>query len=140
MIIEDACDINWIAVKQLLRAGKRGKLKIDQVLTLTDFRAREPVQKLTRGDRLRIVDQAILIIDQFYPHLPFKRARYAIDPVQRFRLLRANIGPDDDEMTFHGDLLQAFADMRDAHTFYQLPTPYFGSVAFLPFFLQSYIE
>lgn len=82
-----------------------------------------------------IVDQAILLVDQFYAHLPFKRARYAVDPVQRLRLLRTQVAHVSDA-EFHGGMLRALTSLRDAHTYYGLPAPYRDSFAFLPFRLQ----
>ena len=130
MIIEDACERNQKAVDRLLARRGKARLRVKQVVTLSEFLRCAQMQKLSRRDKERLVDQAILMVDQFYPHLPFKRARYAIDPVQRLRLLRANLGHGGDEMSFHSELLQSFAEMRDPHTFYQLPSPYQGSVAF----------
>jgi peptidase S41-like protein len=95
---------------------------------------------LTRGQRLKICNQAVLIIEQFYAHLPFKRARYAIDPVQRIRLLRARLDHITHDLEFHSELLEAFSDMRDVHTSYRLPPPYSNAIAFLPFFLQTFFD
>ena len=44
--------------------------------------------KLEPKDRAAIVDQAIVLLEGFYAHLPLKRAMHAIDPLQRLRLLR----------------------------------------------------
>ena len=88
-------------------------------------------------DKEKLVDQTIVMLEQFYPHLPFKRARYAIDPVQRVRLLRYQLAEMDD-MQFHSELLTAYVDLRDAHTFYGLPTPYKDAFAFLPFLMEAY--
>ena len=38
---------------------------------------------LSRKDRLRIVDQALLLLEMNYVHLPLKRAMHAIDPIRR---------------------------------------------------------
>ena len=140
MIIEDASDLNRKAVDRLKAHKKNAKVKVDSVETLSQFLQCVGMQKLSRRDKERILDQAILIVDQFCAHLPFKRARYAVDPVQRLRLLRANLGQGGDEMSFHSELLESFADLHDPHTTYQLPSPYQGAVAFLPFFLESYVE
>ncbi|HSJ58872.1 MAG TPA: amidohydrolase family protein, partial [Anaerolineae bacterium] len=43
---------------------------------------------LSVADRRRIVDQALLLLERAYVHLPLKRAMHAIDPIQHLRLLR----------------------------------------------------
>jgi hypothetical protein len=45
--------------------------------------------KLKLEDMRLIVDQALLLLEMFYVHLPLKRAMHAIDPVQRLRLLKS---------------------------------------------------
>jgi hypothetical protein len=45
--------------------------------------------RLSHRDKEILVEQASLLIEQFYAHLPFKRMRYATEPVQRFRLIHA---------------------------------------------------
>jgi hypothetical protein len=37
-------------------------------------------------------------------------------------------------------MVRALTSLRDAHTFYALPQPYKGSLAFLPFRLRSFHE
>ena len=107
---------------------------------LADFLERCKEQSLQPGDREIICEQAILILDQFYAHLPFKRARYGIDPIQRLRLLRSRIQSISNDLKFHSELIQIFTELRDAHTLYGLPAPYRGAVAFLPFVVKRYTE
>ncbi len=97
------------------------------VQTVDEFLELARRMKLTRHQKSVIVDQAILLIDQFYAHLPFKRARYAADPVQRLRLLHARLDLLTD-LEFHDRMLKVFLQLRDAHTFYGLPTPYRGAI------------
>ncbi len=94
-------------------------------------------QKLTKRDKQLICDQAILIMEQFYAHLPFKRARYAADSAQRLRLLRSDI-PNLSEQQFHAEMIRTFTELRDVHTLYRLPEPFKSAVAFLPFFTESF--
>src|SRR6266403_5646204 len=66
--------------------------------------------KLSRRDRLRIVQQALLLLEMNYVHLPLKRAMHAIDPIQRLRLLRFRLmesreGALQDGMQFHKRML-----------------------------------
>jgi hypothetical protein len=129
-------------VDQLLGDRKSLGLPKMQIHLLPEFLRNAQLKKLklTPAEREVICDQAILMIEQFYVHLPFKRARYAIDPVQRLRLLRSRLGQIHDDRVFHAELLDAFADMRDVHTSYRLPPPFAGAIAFLPFFLEPYFD
>jgi hypothetical protein len=110
------------------------------VCGLPEFLAMARDTRLSRAEKETICEQAMVVLDQFYVHLPFKRARYAVDPVQRLRLLHAQLAHTDDDLGFHAEVLRIFNEMRDAHTFYGLPSPYRGAIAFLPFFLQSYVD
>jgi hypothetical protein len=140
MILEDARNLTAAAVQALRE--QTGAMDAPQlrITLLPDFLEAAKAAKLTRAEREVICEQAMLVVDQFYVHLPFKRARYAVDPVQRLRLLHAQLGQMDDDLAFHSELLRVFNEMRDAHTFYGLPEPYKGAMAFLPFFLQSYVD
>ncbi len=137
MIIDDARKQTWAAV-QLMDAVK-GEMGCSeaQYWTVGEFLAHAEQSKLTLEEKETIVDQAILLLDQFYVHLPFKRARYAVDPVQRLRLIRSQLHEHGD-LAFHREMLQVFGRLRDAHTFYGLPRPYRGAFAFLPFRLKSF--
>jgi hypothetical protein len=100
---------------------------------------------LTIDDRRTIVDQALVLIEQNYVHLPLKRAMHAVDPVQALELLRdrlahATAHTMSSESAFHADLLEIFATMRDLHTNYLLPEPFASRVAFLPFQVEEYVE
>jgi hypothetical protein len=95
--------------------------------------------RLSLEARTEIVTQAIVVIDQLYAHLPLKRSMFAIDPVQRLRLLRhrlASVG----ELDFHREMLSIFTELRDLHTLYTLPEPFRDVVAFLPFVIETYVE
>ncbi len=109
------------------------------VQTVPDFLLHAKTMRLSRRDKEILVEQAILLIDQFYAHLPFKRARYATDPVQHFRLIHAQIDHLTD-LEFHGQMIRAFMRLRDAHTFYGLPAPFRGAFAFLPFRMDYYYD
>jgi cytosine/adenosine deaminase-related metal-dependent hydrolase len=97
--------------------------------------------QLTVDDRIRIVDQAVAMLENHYAHLPLKRARYAVDPVQRLRVLRRDLDaashPLPPEIEFHAELLDTFASLRDLHTAYQLPFPFRSRVAWLPFLVEE---
>jgi cytosine/adenosine deaminase-related metal-dependent hydrolase len=96
----------------------------------------------TLEQRQRIVEQAIVLLDQVYVHLPLKRAMHAVDPLQRLRLLQhrlseltdGQLGPD---IEFHAELTSIFTSLRDLHTHYVLPEPFQSHQAFLPFLVEQ---
>jgi hypothetical protein len=100
---------------------------------------------LTLEDRRLLVDQALVLFEQNYAHLPLKVAMHAVNPVQRLRLLRDRLERQtaatmDSETEFHAELLATFHSVRDLHTNYILPAPYNTRIAFLPFQIEEYRE
>lgn len=98
---------------------------------------------LSLADRITLVDQALVMIEQCYVHLALKQAMHAVDPVQRLRLLRDRLASLTDEargpeVAFHRELAAIFASVRDLHTNYLLPAPFRGRTAFLPFLVERY--
>ncbi|MFI0454303.1 S41 family peptidase [Actinomadura sp. 6N118] len=111
--------------------------------TLPDFLKANEIGRLTVDDRRLIVRQALLILEQNYALLPFKAARYGINPVQRLRLMQARLGRPGDqepEWRFHAELVDIFNSLRDLHTRYVLPRPFSDAVARLPFLLKEFTE
>src|SRR3982751_4319726 len=53
---------------------------------LADYRP--TVTQLTMEERERLIDQAQLMLEQVFVHLPLKRALHGTDPIQRLRLLK----------------------------------------------------
>jgi len=107
------------------------------------LKAAQERRGLTRNERLRILDQVILLLEMNYVHLPLKRAMHAIDPVQRLKLLKYRLETQhrmEDEMQFHKRLLEIFSSLRDIHTRYLLPSPFKNRVAFLPFLVEQYFD
>jgi hypothetical protein len=101
--------------------------------------------KLSRQDRLLIVDQALALLEMAYIHLPQKRAMYAVDPVQRLRLLKYRIEQANDDdlpsaLSFHNEMLEIFTLVRDLHTNYLLLAPYSDKIAYLPFLIEEYYD
>src|SRR3954468_14808700 len=100
---------------------------------------------LTHAERMLIVEQALLMLDGNYVHLPLKSAMHAVNPVQRLRLLRARLlrqtaetmGP---ERVFHAGVSAVFHSVRDLHTNYLLPAPFAGMIAYLPFQVERYSD
>ena len=100
---------------------------------------------LSKADMQLLVDQALVLIDGFYVHMPLKKAMHAIDPVQQLRLMKYRLsqmpaGQQIDELGFHSDMLKIFSTLRDLHTNYILPYPFAGNTAFLPFLIEEYYE
>ncbi|KOV84938.1 S41 family peptidase [Nocardia sp. NRRL S-836] len=96
---------------------------------------------LTLAQRKLIVDQALVLLEQNYAHLPLKVAMHAVNPVQRLRVFRARLERQTDataepEWQFHHELSSTFHSVRDLHTNYLLPAPFAGKIAFLPFQLE----
>jgi hypothetical protein len=92
---------------------------------------------LSADERRRVIDQALVLIEQLYVHLPLKRAMHAVDPVQRLRLLRYRVGALT-ERQFHDQMISIFIGVRDLHTNYILPRPYRGRDAVLPFRIERF--
>ncbi|MGB5736803.1 MAG: S41 family peptidase, partial [Thiohalocapsa sp.] len=110
---------------------------------LRSFRA--TTHGLSKQERLLLVEQALVLIDQNYVHLPLKEAMHAVEPVQRLRLLyrRVEQTPDaalEDALRFHHELAAIFLSLRDLHTNYLLPDPIAGKIAFVPFMVEDYFE
>ena len=130
--------------------GARAKLKEVEssadIMPLSKFlKTIDQKYKLSKRDRLRIVQQALLLLEMNYVHLPLKRAMHAIDPIQRlrllkFRLMESSEGALQNGMQFHKRMLEIFASTRDLHTIYLLPAPFRDQVAFLPFLIEQYFE
>ena len=101
---------------------------------LTDVLA--GVEPLSPDERHQVVRQAQVLIEQVYVHLPLKRAMYAVDPVQRLRLLDRRLEGFSDRR-FHDEMLSIFIGLRDSHTSYSLPRPFSGRTATLPFKIEA---
>ena len=90
---------------------------------------------LTRAERLRLVEGIESVLDGVYAHLPLKRARYGIDPLQRLRILRSQVDELSDD-AFHVELADVVTRLRDAHTRYAGPAALSAKVAALPFLVE----
>jgi hypothetical protein len=111
------------------------------VITLNKFLS--STGKLTLEDRKTIVEQAAILLEQTYVHLPLKIAMYAVDPVRRLRILRRRLDETrakklTPEMDFHKEMLEIFTSVRDLHTNYLLPEPFSNYYAVLPFLIGAY--
>ncbi len=95
--------------------------------------------ELTPEQRDTVIDQALLMLEDLYAHLPLKRALHAVDPIQRLRLLQLRQRVLD-EREFQSEMIDIFVSLRDLHTNYQLPSPYRSQVAYLPIRVEEYYE
>jgi hypothetical protein len=95
---------------------------------------------LTVEERQLIIDQALILIEQFYVHLPLKRAMHAADPVQRLKLLRYRLDRMPEERRFHDEMISIFRSLRDLHTRFLLPAPFAGMTAGLPLRIEEFFE
>ncbi len=133
MIFDDGTRQFEAAIEKLSAAREAQGMEEFQLFTIDQFLEHAKGQAITLEERLDILDQATFLIENLYCHLPFKRARYAIDPVQQLRLLQRQLDEKMDVTEFHSRLLRIFASLRDVHTNYFLPEPYATAAAFLPF-------
>jgi hypothetical protein len=108
------------------------------VRTMPQFRAHIAQGSLTDAQRRLVLDQAKILIEEIYVHLPLKRAMHAVDPLQALRLLRHRLA-ELTETEFHVQLQRIFLGLRDLHTNYILPSRFAG-FAFLGIFLERCVE
>jgi hypothetical protein len=127
----------------LTQAHDAVKAQLATTVTLRQF-LRQPTT-FTLAERQQVVEQALLLLDGLYVHLPQKRAIYAVNPVQRLHLLEYHLGqllaeelPD--ALEFHAEMIDIFTSLRDLHTNYLLPLPFRDATAFLPFLIEEYFE
>jgi len=91
------------------------------------------------------VEQALVLIEGNYVHLPLKESMHGVDPVQKLRLIQHRIAQAStatmgSEYEFHRDMLEVFNSVRDLHTNYLLPAPFASTVAFMPFDIEEYFD
>ncbi|MEO0770680.1 MAG: S41 family peptidase [Cyanobacteria bacterium J06649_4] len=102
----------------------------------------DTVGKLTLKHRQQIVEQALVIMQDNFVHLPLKQAMHGVDPLQKLRLIQHRLEqstPDTmgNEFQFHRDMIEVFTSVRDLHTNYLLPAPFANKIAFLPFDIEE---
>jgi hypothetical protein len=110
---------------------------VGQRIPLSEFRLTVP--DLTPEQRDRLIDQAELMLEQTYVHLPLKRAMHGTEPIQRLRLLKLRHRAMD-ERAFQSAMIDVFTDLRDLHTNYVLPSAYRTRFAFLPFRIEEFYD
>jgi hypothetical protein len=119
------------------QGGGPGETSLEATITLQEFLT--TTGGLTLEERQQIVDQALVLIEQFYVHLPLKRAMHAVDPVQRLKLLRYRLHTLSGRR-FHDEMISIFMELRDLHTNYLLPAPFGNITASLPLRIEEFFE
>ncbi len=95
------------------------------------------------SDRNKLIDTALELLETIYVHLPLKRSMYAVNPLQRLKLLSRRTEQPKPALStrdFLNELLSIFCELRDLHTSFVLPEPLRSSTAFLPFRLQRCVS
>src|SRR5260370_10631501 len=100
---------------------------------------RSTVTPLTMEERDLLIEQAAVMLEQVYAHLPLKRSLHENDPIQLLGLLRLRHAGLD-ERAFQSALMEIFLGLRDLHTNYILPAVYAQKFAFLPFRIEEFYE
>ena len=100
---------------------------------------------LTRNQRKRLVEQARVLIEHNFVHLPLKESMHGVDPVQKLRLIEHRLNESTaatmgSEYDFHREMIEVFTSVRDLHTNYLLPAPFADKIAYLPFDIEEYYE
>lgn len=90
----------------------------------------------------RLIEVAIELLEKVYVNLPMKRSMYAVNPVQRLRLLQRRLSGARalSEREFYNEMLSVFLQMRDLHTQFVMPEPFRSATASLGFRLERCVE
>ncbi len=102
----------------------------------------ETTEQLGLSGRKRLVEQALVLLESNFVHLPLKRAMHGVDPIQKLRLIEHRLASSlmGGEFVFHRDMIEVFTSVRDLHTNYLLPAPFADKIAFLPFDIEEYFD
>src|SRR5579871_6892768 len=128
--LDDASELTRSAW-ELLEAEKNDLgLPNLNIQPVKDFLTAVEQNPTTLAERQAILDQAALLFNDLYPHLPFKTDIYHFTRPQDF--LDQNVRPQVESLSesdFHDFMVAAFSLVRDAHTLYVKPSPFQGAVA-----------
>ncbi|NJN07617.1 MAG: hypothetical protein HC836_00535 [Richelia sp. RM2_1_2] len=116
--------------------------KLDSVVAamgLTEEQKKQIIEQSIREEREEIVEQALTFIENIYVHLPLKRARSAVNPLQRLQLLKYGLVKMN-EFHFQQQMIGIFTELRDLHTVYLPPMPYQSINFVLPFLMEEFYE
>ena len=95
--------------------GDTVSLDLKKAVTIAEFLNRRKCERmqLDFAQCLTLVNEAILLLEGLYVHLPVKRAKYAVDPVRRLQLLKFRLERYD-EMTKSLRVLMALFPSPDS--------------------------
>ena len=85
--------------------------EISSFLALSEFNSK--TGKLTLNDLKTIAEQALIMLEEAYVHLPLKIAMYAVDPCRRLRILLRRLDQpspikNGSELNFHKEMIDIF--------------------------------
>jgi hypothetical protein len=121
-----------------MKAMESATVNMNAVVPLSAFRYVNA--GLSVDEKFLAVQQAQILFDELYAHLPLKKAMHAVDPVQRLMVMTQRLRQISDETEFHRQMIATFNSVQDLHTNYLLPDPYRTAVAFLPFMVDEYYD
>ena len=87
-----------------------------------------------------VAQQLVVLLQDYYVHLPLKRSSLGIDPVQEARLLVDEVHLIPFETDFFRRVFAILKRLRDRHTALRLPSPWRDMVTYLPFAIESYFD
>lgn len=105
--------------------------------TLQDIISKVNSQSLNRSERLAILENTALVLEQYNPHRFIHLNCLNVDPAKMLRDLKAKL----DKLSnfeFHRRVSRIFSLMDDFHTQYYPPYPLNDSFASLGFFISQY--
>src|SRR3954447_26436204 len=140
-VVEDAADLTVATWRFLERETAELKTPLlGPVQPIVEFLEEANRKRTPLKDRIAIVEQAELLFDHLYPHLPFKLETFHLEHPRQY-LEKARAGaPSDHEAAFQGAMIEAFSRVQDAHTTYACPPPWRGAIAFLPFQIKTILN
>src|SRR3954468_22029707 len=80
------------------------------IQTVPEFLASAEQKPMSRQDKEAILDQAVLILQNFYAHLPYKQQHFKTDPFEILQTIRSQIARMT-ELAFHSGVQLAFAQV-----------------------------
>jgi Peptidase family S41 len=94
----------------------------------------------TLEERRLVARQLIILLRDYYVHLPLKRSSLGIDPVQEANILMDEVHLLPSETDFFKRVSGILKRLRDRHTALHLPSPWRDIVVYLPFAIESFFD
>lgn len=96
--------------------------------------------KLTKFDKLNILESAARIFEGLNPHHFIHLNLLRIDPPAELRKLKSQVLNGITNFSFHRKVIRIFSKMNDLHSRYFAPLAYRSAIASLGFTISSYYE